>query len=159
MTLEQRITLLAQGIAADIKSLNTNQGSLASLTTTAKGSLVSAINELKTLVAGASSINDSAASTSTTASYSANKITGLIATAVTGILGSAGAAYDTLQELQVILQGDDTAISGLLTAVGNRIAFDAVQTLTTQQKLQACQNIGIGNPDVDLVTAYNTAKA
>ena len=159
MTLEQRITLLAQGIAADIKSLNTNQGSLASLTTTAKGSLVSAINELKTLVAGASSINDSAASNSTTASYSANKITGLIATAVTGILGGAGAAYDTLQELQVILQGDDTAISGLLTAVGNRIAFDAVQTLTTQQKLQACQNLGVGNPDVDLVVAYNTAKA
>ena len=159
MTLEQRVTLLAQGIAADIKSLNTNQGSLSSLTTTAKGSLVAAINELKTLVAGASSINDSAASNSTTASYSANKITGLIATAVTSILGSAGAAYDTLQELQVILQGDDTAISGLLTAVSNRIAFDAAQTLTVPQKLQACQNIGVGNPDVDLVAAYNTAKA
>lgn len=159
MTLEQRITLLAQGIAADIKSLNTNQGSLASLTTTAKGSLVSAINELKTLVAGASSINDSAASNSTVATYSANKITGLISTAVTGIIGSAGAAYDTLQELQAILQGDDTAISGLLTAVSNRIAFDAAQTLTVPQKLQACQNIGVGNPDVDLVAAYNTAKA
>ena len=159
MTLEQRITLLAQGIAADIKSLNTNQGSLASLTTTAKGSLVSAINELKTLVAGASSINDSAASNSTTATYSANKITGLISTAVTGILGGAGAAYDTLQELQAILQGDDTAISGLLTAVSNRIAFDAAQTLTVPQKLQACQNIGVGNPDIDLVAAYNTAKA
>lgn len=89
MTLEQRITLLAQGIAADIKSLNANQGNIASLTTTAKGSLVAAINELKTLVAGASSINDSAASNSTTATYSANKITGLIASAVTGVIGSA----------------------------------------------------------------------
>ena len=47
MTLEQRITLLAQGIAADIKSINANQGSLASLATTAKGSLVAAIHELK----------------------------------------------------------------------------------------------------------------
>lgn len=46
-TLEQRLTLLAQAIAADVKALFANIGTLASLATTAKGSLVEAINEVK----------------------------------------------------------------------------------------------------------------
>ena len=39
------------------------------------------------------------------------------------------------------------------------VRFDAAQTLTPQEKLQACQNLGVGNPDADLVAAYNAAKA
>ena len=47
-TQQERITALAQAIAADIKRLTTNQGTLTALTTTDKTSLVNAINELKT---------------------------------------------------------------------------------------------------------------
>jgi hypothetical protein len=43
--------------------------------------------------------------------------------------------------------------------MSKRLRFDAAQTLTTAEQLQACTNLGIGNPDVDLVAAYNTAKA
>jgi hypothetical protein len=45
-TQAERITLLAQAIGADIKALNTNQGSLSSLSTTAAENIVAAINEI-----------------------------------------------------------------------------------------------------------------
>ena len=50
MTLEQRLIALAQAIGADVKALLAAQGSLSALATTAKGSLVAAINELKAAV-------------------------------------------------------------------------------------------------------------
>ena len=50
MTLEQRLITLAQAIGADIKSLRQADGALSSLATTAKSSLVAAINELHSLV-------------------------------------------------------------------------------------------------------------
>jgi len=43
--------------------------------------------------------------------------------------------------------------------LGNRVRYDAPQTLTTAQQLQACTNIGVGNPERDFVTDYTTAKA
>jgi hypothetical protein len=49
----------------------------------------------------------------------------VIAAAVAAVVGGAGAAYDTLVELQAILQADDTAIAGLLTAVAARTRFFA----------------------------------
>jgi hypothetical protein len=39
------------------------------------------------------------------------------------------------------------------------VRFDASQTLTTPQMLQACTNLGIGDPDTDFLAAYNAAKA
>jgi hypothetical protein len=35
-----------------------------------------------------------------------------------------------------------------------RVRYDAVQSLTGAHKLQACQNIGIGNPNFDFLTYY-----
>lgn len=46
MSLETRIVALAQAIGSDIKTLTQNQGLLSSLNTTAKASLVAAINEV-----------------------------------------------------------------------------------------------------------------
>lgn len=159
MTLEQRVLVLAQAIGNDIKLLRIADGTLTSLSTTNKTSLVAAINEIFTIASNAGiAINDSAPSTSTTVAYSPAKITALIATAVSGVLGGASAAYDTLLEIQNELIGDDTAIANLLSAVGNRIAFDAPQTLTTAQKLTACTNLGVGNSDRDFVADYVTAK-
>ena len=48
MSLRTGITALAQAIGTDIKALFSGQGTLSSLATTEKASLVGAINELKT---------------------------------------------------------------------------------------------------------------
>ena len=46
MNLEQRITLLAQAIGSDVKTVRTTVGTLANLTTLAKGDIVTALNEV-----------------------------------------------------------------------------------------------------------------
>ena len=71
----------------------------------------------------------------------------------------AGAALDTFAEVAAQLQADESAAAALATAINNRVRFDEAQNLSAAQQLQACTNIGIGNPDVDLISAYNTAKA
>lgn len=161
MSLVSRINDLAWEFGTDIKALLANQGSLAALTTTTKTSLVAAINEVKSSISGGGggvSIDD-ASTTSTTATWSASKSTAAIATAVSGLLGGASSAYDTLKELQDAIGSDGTAITNLLTAVGNRIRFDASQTLTAGEKTTACTNIGIGEPETDFVATYTTAKS
>ncbi|WP_199052428.1 hypothetical protein [Aquitalea sp. ASV15] len=162
MSLQTRITELAQSIAADIKLLKANQGNLSVLNTTAKNSLVAAINEVLQLAqaaagAAGASIDDTAASNTKT--YSSTKITGLLADLKNQILGGASAAYDTLQEIEAKLGSDDTALANLLTAVGNRISFADAQSLTAAQQLQACTNLGIGDPTTDFVAAYTAAKS
>jgi hypothetical protein len=162
MTLVERLTALMNAIGADHKAQDAKIGSLSALNTTAKGSLVAAINEVLGAIGGAgASINDNAIATTST--YSSTKIEALVdagvAEAVQEILGGASAAYDTLLEIQTILGGQDSSLTNLLTAVNNRVRFDAAQTLTSGQKTQACANIGIGEPDTDLVALYNAAKA
>ena len=168
MTLEQRLTALITQIGADIKTLTTNDGSLAALATIAKGSLVAAINELHAEIAGlggGAEIDDNAAANSTTKTYSVNKIAQLVATAKSEILGGADAAHDTLIELQSLLNNQDSAVSNLLTAIGNRVRFDAAQTLSAGEKTQARANISaadaalFGNTDRDLTADYAAAKA
>jgi hypothetical protein len=164
-SLSDRIKSLALDVAADIKTLTANQGSLTSLTTTAKTSLVAAINELKTAIAGLSGggaeIDDDAdgESTDTAVTWSAYKILTKIDAAIDALKGGASSAYDTLKELEEELSGQDTALSQLLTAVNNRVRYDAAQTLTAAQKTTACTNIGIGEPDTDFVAIYTAAKA
>jgi hypothetical protein len=74
-------------------------------------------------------------------------------------LGGASAAYDTLQEIEAKLGSDDTALANLLTAVGNRVSFADAQSLTAAQQLQACTNLGLGDPTTDFAAAYTAAKA
>ena len=50
MSLQQRLTALAQAVGGDVKSLVAAQGSLQALTTSAKSNLVAAVNELKSAV-------------------------------------------------------------------------------------------------------------
>ena len=142
MSLLTRITALINSIATDIKDVYAKIGNLSSLQTTTKSSLVGAINEIKS--SGGLQINDSTPSVSTT--FSGTAIDSKIATAKTEvkneILGSASAAYDTLQEIQAQMEADDTAAASLTTAVGQRPTYTE-----------------IGNLDTDLVQLYNTAKA
>ena len=43
-----------------------------------------------------------------------------VATAINNLIGGAGAAYDTLVELQALLEGDAASITTLTTAIGHR---------------------------------------
>lgn len=156
-TQQQRITELAQAIAADIKRLTTNQGTLTELTTTDKTSLVKAINELKSSITNATSINDT--STSTSATWSSNKINTSINNAVSALVGGAGTTLDTLKELAAALGNDANFATTIATQMGKRVRVDAAQTFTAAEQAQGCANLGIGNPDTDLLAAYTTAKA
>ena len=164
MSLATQIVALAQAIGADIKDLRTKQGDLTSLTTTAKGTLVAAINELKTALAGAgAAINDTAGNGATTVTWSADKIFDTIEAAKVAVkddlTNGAAAALDTLNELAAALGNDPSFAATIATELGNRLRFDAAQVLTTPQKLQACTNLGIGDPEHDFAAAYATAKA
>ena len=163
MSLETKLILLAQSIGADIKSLTNKQGDLTSLSTTAKSNLVSAINELYTMVGNAgAAINDAVGDGATSVTWSANKIFDTIEAAKTTVknelVNGAAAALDTLNELSAALNNDPNFAATIATDLSNRIRYDAVQTLNTAQKLQACTNIGIGNPEFDFTATYTAAK-
>ncbi len=171
MTLEQRLISLAQAIGTDVKSIRAAAGTLSSLNTTAKSSLVAAINELHSLVgAGAgASINDSAGNGATTVTWSADKIFDTIEAAKLAVknelVNGAGAALDTLNELAAALGNDPSFAATIAAEVANRVRYDAAQTLTAPQMAQARANIGaqsaaaIGDPDRDIVADYTAAKA
>jgi len=161
MSLETKLVAFAQAVGVDIGELITSRGDLATLTTTAKTNLVAAINELN---AGLSSvdltalINDAAGAGVVNKTWSADKIISSLNQLKSDIIDGAPAAYDTLKEISDYLTANNSALDSLLTAINNRVRYDAAQTLTTEQQLTACTNIGIGNPEVDLVAAYVTAK-
>lgn len=160
-TLQVRITDLATRVATEIKSVKTlvngNAADLSALTTTQKTSLVAAINELKNAVDNAgSSITISDSTSSTTQVWSSSKIASEIQAAKDALTNGAAAALDTLSELASALGNDANFASTITTALGYRLRFDAVQTLTTEQKTQACANLGIGEPDTDFVTTFNS---
>lgn len=106
-------------------------------------------------------ISDSAASATKT--YSSNKIAGDISAAVASLVNSAPAALDTLAELSTALGGDANFATTTAAALGNRLRFDAVQTLTTPQATQGRANLGVlsavdvGDPNTDFVAVFNTA--
>lgn len=162
MSLESRIISLAQAIGADVKALRAERGNLASLSTTAKSNLVDAINEIYSVVGNGATINDSAGNGNTTVTWSADKIYDSIEAAKVAvrdsILGGASTAYDTLLELEQLATSNSSTATALATAVNNRVRYDAAQTLTTAQQLQACTNIGIGNPESDFSATYSAAK-
>ncbi len=168
MTLEERLAALSTQIGGDVKTLITSQGVLTTLSTTTKTSLVAAINELFGLIGtgGGSSVIDDAETSATDKTWSIDKIVASLEEFRDDLLGGVPATtFDTLKEIADYLVADETATSGLVTAMANRVRFDAVQTLDSGQKAQARANIGalstveIGDPDTDFVTIYNTAKA
>lgn len=165
MSLQTRLESLVLRLAAEFKTIYGQVGTLANLSTTDKTSLVSSINELRSQIstlAGVTLIDDAnAAGTATT--FSASKITSLLDSLKADLLGGADAAFDTLKELQDALLNDLTGLTALLTAVDKRVRYDAAQSLTAVEQLQARQNIGavaasdIGNFDTDFVAAFEAA--
>ena len=160
MSLTTQISNLAVRVATECKSIRSVTGDKTALTTTDKTTLVAAINEIKAAMASAAGILDTASAGDTSHTWSADKIVAQLAAVKSEILSGAPAAYDTLLEIANQLATDDGAIGGLLTAVGNRVAFDQVQTLTAPQKAQAISNIGailaadVGDVTTNFVTTF-----
>jgi hypothetical protein len=164
MSTETQVIALAKAVAADVKQLYARGGDFSKLNTTAKTNLVAAINEIYGLIGqSGAKIDDTATDGNTSVTWSADKIYDSILASAnqvrTSILGGAGEAFDTLIELANALGNDANFSATVTAALANRVRFDAPQTLTTAQQLQACTNIGVGNPEADFTAAYNTAKA
>ena len=158
MSLATRIESLVIRVAQEFNDVRAKAGNLANLTTTDKSNLVAAINELKAAVVSSAVIDDAHIAATTT--YSSNKIVSLLDALKAEILGGADAAYDTLVEIQQLLQNGTSGLDALLAAVNNRVRFDAAQSLTVAEQLQARSNIGavaatdVGNTDTDFVAVF-----
>ena len=170
MTLEARVVALAQAIGTDVKTLAATQGSLSALNTTAKTSLVAAINELLTLMGGAGAvIDDLAGDGNTGVTWSADKIFDSIEAAKAAVknelINGAGTALDTLNELADALNNDPNFAATIATEIANRVRYDAAQALSAPQQVQARTNIGaqaaaaVGDTDHDFAADYTAAKA
>lgn len=84
--------------------------------------------------------------------------TAFVQSAISALVNGAGGALDTLAELATALGNDPNFATTIATGLSYRLRFDAAQSLSTAQQLQACINIGVGNPEYNFVTDYNTAK-
>ena len=160
-TLQVRITDLATRVATECKSIrtlmNANSSDLSALTTTQKTSLVAAINELKSsITALGTPLTISDSTSNTTQVWSSSKVASEIQAAKDAITNGAASALDTLAELAAAIGNDANFASTITTALGYRLRFDTAQTLTAGQITQACANIGIGEPDTDFVTTFNS---
>lgn len=160
MSLATNVTDLATRIASEVKTLRTlingNAADLSGLTTTAKGNLVAAINEIAGSVGNAGAqINDSTVSTLSV--WSSSKTDAEIDAAVAALVSAAPGTLDTLNELAAAI-GDDPNFAATLTAdIGNRVRFDAAQGLTGPQQVQARSNIGAGTSNLVIGTTTGTA--
>jgi len=119
-------------------------GDISTLTTTNTSSLTAAVNEVKTAidaVSGGASIDDGAPTSGTV--WSSSKTQTEIVTAVANAL-----------------EGEDLSdiaaqITALVSADAGLLNVDAAQGLSSAQQLQGCQNLDIGDPTHDYVTAIN----
>lgn len=147
-------------IAVDIKNARALRGNLTDLTTTDKSTLVAAINELKASVgtggAGAG-IADDATAVGTT--WSSQKIQQALDALKSDILAGAPEAFDTLKEIAEYIEQDKTGAAAVASAINNRLRVDEAQSLTDEQKKQACANLGLEDPTMDYLAFYNAAKA
>jgi len=167
MSLQVRLADLITAIGTDYKQLRTwitgsSSGTLASLATTDKTSLVAAVNEVKassgsppaasTTVAGVAEIAtlaEVATGTDTTRFVTPEGVRQERVALKAEILGGAGPAFDTLSELAALVTAaeETSVIDALTTTVGLKANSSDVYTKTE-----------LGNPETDLAAAYTAAK-
>lgn len=178
MSLSTNISDLAVRIATEFKTVRGTIGALGSLTTTAKGSLVLAINEVNAKVPPApaaateaaagivelATLAEVAAGTDTTRAVTVAGVRQERAALKQEILGTnVPAALDTLDELAAAIADDQNFAASTTTALGNRVRVDAAQTFTALQQTQGRANIDaasatdVGSTTVNYVTAFETA--
>jgi hypothetical protein len=63
--------------------------------------------------------------------------------AITALIDGAPATLDTLNELAAALNDDSNFANNVLTSLNNRLRIDTNQSLTTQQRLQGRNNLGL----------------
>lgn len=183
MSLQSRLGDLITAVGTDYKQLRTwltgsSTGDLTGLTTTAKTSVVAAINEVKgSAPTAASTAGQGLVELATLAEVAAGTDTTRVVT-VEGvrqerlalkdeILGSGvPAALDTLDELAAALNDDGNFAATVTTGLANRVRTDtAAQGLTVTEQGNARTNINVysktelGDPETDLAAAYAAAKA
>ena len=151
MTRDARIAAAFARVVSAINTLAGRVGTLTDLTTTDKTSIVNALNELKTSI-GSAGAQISDTSTATSSTWSSTKITAQINAAITAIINGAAGDSDTLKELADKIAGLAQADNGLVSAT-------QIQSFTAEQKKQAAENIGMGDPEYDFVPAINAALA
>lgn len=175
-----------KALKSSISATDNKIGNLAGLETTNKDDIVTAMNELKEsivdvqgkaiteeavdvkLSAKQDKLTPGSGITLTGNTISASVDLSALATiasvddkikvAVDKLVNGADATMDTFKEVQDLIRNDQTVASALAETVGKKVDYANAQTLTAAQKLQACTNIGIGDPSIDLVAIYNTAK-
>ena len=133
------------------------------LQTTERGSVVGAVNELKTRIDNIGSGNSGAAIDDTAPAadkaYSSQKVNSLIDAAKTSvkseILDGADAAFDTLSEVAKYIEQDKTGAAALSEAVAKRLRIDESQVLTQKTALETTLNLG--DTDTDFVAKFNQA--
>ena len=91
---------------------------------------------------------------STTQTWSITRIALAIQTAKNELTNGAAAALDTLAEISAAIGNDANFAASMATALGNRVRYDTAQALNTAQQLQACVNIGVGDPETNFVTGF-----
>jgi hypothetical protein len=186
MSLATRLSDLAYAIGTDMKALRVMitgaaNGNLTGLSTSAKDSLVNAINEVNakptsgsppdatTAVKGIvqlASLAEVSTGTNATKAVTAEGVRQERVSLKAEILGAGvPAALDTLDELAQALADDANFAATTTTALGNRLRVDVNnQGLTAQQQANGQTNLGvlgsaaIGDPETDLVAVYTTAK-
>ena len=127
---------------------------------------------VRTIIGGSATSDASALQTSNKSLVGAiNEVLGRVPTnadldaRIQALTGAAPDALDTLQELAKAI-GDDANFAGTVTdALGKRLRLDAAQSLTAVQKTRGQENLSvysreaIGNPETDLVAAFESALA
>lgn len=185
--LSAQINNLAVRIAKECKLIYTKLGDTTQLNTDNAESLVKAINSLKInfdnamLAINANSadinaaetaitalqerlnsiINDTTASTNTV--YSSSKVASEITKAKQEVkddlLGGAGTAYDTLNELAELIESNQDSITALQNLAAGHVKYAGAQELTDAQKKQARDNINaLAQDEIDF-SAMETAIA
>lgn len=166
MSLETKALALATAVGVDIKNLLDTVGSLTSLTTTNKDSLVHAINELRTSLQAVQDleatnnavIDDAAGAGILNKTWSADKLIMALEQTRNELLAGAPSAFDTLKEISDYLATNNQNVSDLINALTGTVRYDVAQTLLTTEQQQACTNIGVGANDVLVRDIYLIAR-
>lgn len=162
MSLATNVSDLATRIATEVKAvrtlLNGNAANNAALTTTAKGNLVLAINELDAeidaLSAGAAGIDDG--TTATTSTWSSQKTSDEIGSASTA--DRARANHTGTQSADTVVDGttnhvftaaDDTKLAGIATGATANATDAQLRDRATHTGTQASTTIANFDADVD----------
>lgn len=173
MSLEINLSDLATRVGTEFKAVRGTLGDNADLLTTAKSTLVAAINEVYASTGGGDGVQINDGAVNLTETWSSQRSTDAINAAVAALVDSAPDLLDTLGELAAAL-GDDpdfattitTQIAGKADAVHTHTASqisDSTETgravLTAASETAARTAIGAGTSSLVIGTTSTTAKA